>query len=83
MNYRTRTNGYMFVLESAAGCPVEENFIERAAGGLSYGWVFIICFAVLMVLYCGIGMFYKIKKLGKSQVSDFAKQLIAMYHNIC
>jgi|ERR1719424_855717 len=64
MNYRTRTNGYMFVLESAAGCPVEENFIERAAGGLSYGWVFIICFAVLMVLYCGIGMFYKIKKLG-------------------
>jgi hypothetical protein len=64
MNYRTRTNGYMFVMESAAGCPVEENFIERAAGGLSYGWVFIICFSVLMVLYCGIGMFYKIKKLG-------------------
>jgi len=64
MNYRTRTNGYMFVIESSAGCPVEENFIERAAGGLSYGWVFIICFAVLLVLYCGIGMFYKIKKLG-------------------
>merc|ERR1712166_199853 len=24
MNYRTRTNGYMFVLESAAGCPAND-----------------------------------------------------------
>jgi hypothetical protein len=64
MQYRTRQNGHMFVMEHAAGCPVEENFIERAAGGLGWGWTFVICFAVLLVLYCGCGIFYKIKKQG-------------------
>jgi len=64
MQYRTRTNGHMFVMEHAAGCPVDENFIERAADGIGWGWTFIICFAVLLVVYCGCGIFYKIKKLG-------------------
>merc|ERR1711924_373062 len=64
MQYRTRTNGHMFVMEHAAGCPVSENFIERAADGLGWGWTFIICLSVLLVLYCGCGIFYKIKKLG-------------------
>jgi hypothetical protein len=40
--YQTRTKSYLFVMESSAGCPIHENFIERAAGGSpSRSWIFI------------------------------------------
>eukprot|EP00656_Telonema_subtile_P051746 TRINITY_DN703_c0_g1_i3.p1 TRINITY_DN703_c0_g1~~TRINITY_DN703_c0_g1_i3.p1 ORF type:complete len:344 (+),score=33.26 TRINITY_DN703_c0_g1_i3:215-1246(+) len=64
MNYETRLGGFMFVMEHAAGCPVQENFIERATGGLAWGWTFLICLAIFLVIYCGCGIFYKTKKLG-------------------
>ena len=28
------------------------------------GWIFIIMLSVLLVVYCGVGIFWKMKKLG-------------------
>eukprot|EP00657_Telonema_sp_P-1_P012645 TRINITY_DN9319_c0_g1_i1.p1 TRINITY_DN9319_c0_g1~~TRINITY_DN9319_c0_g1_i1.p1 ORF type:complete len:126 (+),score=18.40 TRINITY_DN9319_c0_g1_i1:135-512(+) len=56
--------GYFFVVEGFAGCPVQQNFIERTAGGLGWGWTFVICLAVVTLIYCAIGVCYKVKKVG-------------------
>jgi hypothetical protein len=59
--YKDRNNGYLFVLASKEGCPTSAAYEIM---GMQWGWIFIIIFCVLLVLYCGIGMFYKYKKLG-------------------
>lgn len=58
--YKDHTTGYMFVLASHEGCPlsIAEEFESH------WGWVFNVCLLSLTILYCGIGAFYKYKKLG-------------------
>jgi len=68
--YKDRTAGYLFVVAAKEGCPTsdpnQDGLLSTNVGGtgLTWGWIFIILFSVALVLYCGVGAFYKYKKLG-------------------
>jgi len=61
--YKDRTSGYLFGLSSKDACPTNPPG-DVLGTGLTWGWLFIILFSVAVVLYFGIGMVYKYKKLG-------------------
>lgn len=61
--YKDREGNYMFGLSTKSACPANKPG-DILGTGLTWGWFFIICFAVSAFLYFSIGMVYKYKKLG-------------------
>lgn len=61
--YKDRTSGYLFVIAARHACPTSPPG-DVLGTGLNWGWFFITMFAIVMGLYCGIGMIWKYKKLG-------------------
>jgi hypothetical protein len=61
--YKDRQSGYLFGVAAKEACPTNPPG-DVLGTGLTWGWLFIILFSCVLVLYCGIGMIWKYKKLG-------------------